>query len=155
MNEVRKRHNERKIITEQHFCSKCGDRLASKYSPCGQCESELEQSKQKHRRIHVKGENKSILPQSSFSFLGRGLLPLVVVGFALGLITFSIIGMVSAPDVIYIEPDFGDGGYYDDGYYDGGYYDDPLGIMSSGFYEPDNNVECIFEECVPYGTGGW
>ena len=155
MNEVRKRHNERKIITEQHFCSKCGDRLASKYSPCGQCESELEQSKQKHRRIHVKGENKSILPQSSFSFLGRGLLPLVVVGFALGLITFSIIGMVSAPDVIYIEPDFGDGGYYDDGNYDDGYYDDPLGIMSSGFYGPGNNVECIFEECVPYGTGGW
>ena len=150
MNEVRKRHNERKIITEQHFCSKCGDRLTSKYSPCGQCESELEQSKQKHRRIHVKGVNKSVLPQSSFSFLGRGLLPLVVVGFALGLITFSIIGMVSAPDVIYIEPDFGDGGYYDDGY-----YDDPLGIMSSGFYEPGNNVECIFEECVPYGTGGW
>ena len=155
MNEVRKRHNERKIITEQHFCSKCGDRLESKYSPCGQCESELEQSKQKHRRIHVKGVNKSVLPQSSFSFLGRGLLPLVVVGFALGLITFSIIGMVSAPDVIYIEPDFGDGGYYDDGYYDDGYYDDPLGIMSSGFYGPGNNVECIFEECVPYGTGGW
>ena len=160
MNEVRKRHNERKIITEQHFCSKCGDRLASKYSPCGQCESELEQSKQKHRRIHVKGVNKSILSQSSFSFLGRGLLPLVVVGFAIGLITFSIIVMVSAPDVIYIEPDFGDGGYYDggyydDGYYDDGYYDDPLGIMSSGFYGPGNNVECIFEECVPYGTGGW
>ena len=155
MNEVRKRHNERKIITEQHFCSKCGDRLASKYSPCGQCESELEQSKQKHRRIHVKGENKSILPQSSFSFLGRGLLPLVVVGFALGLITFSIIGMFSAPDVIYIEPDFGAGGYYNDGYYDDGYYDDPLGIMSSGFYGSGNNVECIFEECVPYGTGGW
>ena len=155
MNEVRKRHNERKIITEQHFCSKCGDRLASKYSPCGQCDSELEQSKQKHRRIHVKGVNKSVLPQSSFSFLGRRLLPLVVVGFALGLITFSIIGMASAPDVIYIEPDFGDGGYYDDGYYDDGYYDDPLGIMSSGFYGPGNNVECIFEECVPYGTGGW
>ena len=155
MNEVRKRHNERKIITEQHFCSKCGDRLESKYSPCGQCESELEQSKQKHRRIHVKGVNKSVLPQSSFSFLGRGLLPLVVVGFVLGLITFSIIGMASAPDVIYIEPDFGDGGYYDDGYYDDGYYDDPLGIMSSGFYGPGNNVECIFEECVPYGTGGW
>jgi len=155
MNEVRKRHNERKIITEQHFCSKCGDRLASKYSPCGQCDSELEQSKQKHRRIHVKGVNKSILSQSSFSFLGRGLLPLVVVGFVLGLITFSIIGMASAPDVIYIEPDFGDGGYYDDGYYDDGYYDDPLGIMSSGFYGPGNNVECIFEECIPYGTGGW
>ena len=155
MNEVRKRHNERKIITEQHFCSKCGDRLESKYSPCGQCESELEQSKQKHRRIHVKGVNKSVLPQSSFSFLGRGLLPLVVVGFVLGLITFSIIGMASAPDVIYIEPDFGDGGYYDDGYYDGGYYDDPLGLMSPGFYGPGNNFGCIFEERVPYGTGGW
>ena len=155
MNEGRKRHNERKIITEQHFCSKCSDRLASKYSPCGQCESELGQSKQKHRRIHVKGVNKSVLPQSSFSFLGRGLLPLVDVGFVLGLITFSIIGMASAPDVKYIEPDFGDGGYYDDGYYDGGYDDDPLGIMSPGFYGPGNNVECIFEECVPYGTGGW
>ena len=103
-----------------------------------------------NRVTHGKGENKSVLPQSSFSFLGRGLLPLVVVGFALGLITFSIIGMVSAPDVIYIEPDFGDGGYYDDGY-----YDDPLGIMSPGFYGPGNNVGCIFEECVPYGTGGW
>ena len=72
MNEVRKRHNERKIITEQYFCSKCGDRLASEYSPCGQCDSELEQSKQKHRRIHVKGENKSVLPQSSFSFSVKG-----------------------------------------------------------------------------------
>ena len=38
-------------------------------------------------------------------------------------------------------------GGYDD-YYDGGYYED-------GFYGPGNNVECIFEECVPYGTGGW
>ena len=134
MNEVRKRHNERKIITEQHFCSKCGDRLESKYSPCGQCESELEQSKQKHRRIHVKGVNKSVLSQSSFSFLGRGLLPLVVVGFVLGLITFSIIGMASAPDVIYIEPDFGDGGYYDGGYYDGGCYGDGC-IVDDGYYD--------------------
>ena len=155
MNEVQKRHNERKIITEQHFCSKCGDRLESKYSPCGQCDSELEQSKQKHRRIHVKGVNKSVLPQSSFSFSVKGFPTLLVIGAILGFTTFAIIGMVSTPDVIYIEPDFGDGGYYDDGYYDGGYDDDPLGIMSPGFYGPGNNVECIFEECVPYGTGGW
>ena len=158
MNEVRKRHNERKISTEQHFCSKCGDRLASKYSPCGQCDSELEQSKQKHRRIHVKGENKSVLPQSSFSFSVKGFPTLLVIGAILGFTTFAIIGMVSTPDVIYIESDFGGGGYYDDGYYDDGYYDDPLGITSSyddGFYGPGNNVECIFEECVPYGTGGW
>ena len=158
MNEVRKRHNERKISTEQHFCSKCGDRLESKYSPCGQCDSELEQSKQKHRRIHVKGENKSVLPQSSFSFSVKGFPTLLVIGVILGFTTFAIIGMLSTPDVIYIEPDFGDGGYYDGGYYDDGYYDDPLGITSSyddGFYGPGNNVECIFEECVLHGTGGW
>ena len=134
MNEVRKRHNERKISTEQHFCSKCGDRLESKYSPCGQCDSELEQSKQKHRRIHVKGENKSVLPQSSFSFSVKGFPTLLVIGAILGFTTFAIIGMVSTPDVIYIESDFGGGGYYDggcygdgcivdDGYYDDGYYD--------------------------------
>ena len=103
-----------------------------------------------NRMTHVKGENKPIS-----SLLSNRLLPIVAVGFVLGFITFFIIGMVSTPDVIYIEPDFGDGGYYDDGYYDGGYYDDPLGIMSPGFYGPGNNVECIFEECVPYGTGGW
>ena len=154
MNEVRKRHNEEKITSGQHFCGKCGSLLSSRGSDCVQCNSKEQKMKQ-NRVTHGKGENKSVLPQSSFSFLGRGLLPLVVVGFALGLITFSIIGMVSAPDVIYIEPDFGDGGYYDDGYYDDGYYDDPLGIMSSGFYGPGNNVGCIFEECVPYGTGGW
>ena len=89
---------------------------------------------------HGKGENKPVS-----SLLSNRLLPLVAVGFVLGLITFFIIGMASAPDVIYIEPDFGDGGYYDD----------PLGIMSSGFYGPGNNGECIFEKCVPYGTGGW
>ena len=154
MNEVRKRHNEEKITSGQHFCGKCGSLLSSRGSACVQCNSNSkEQEIKQNRMTHVKGENKSVLPQSSFSFLGRGLLPLVVVGFVLGLITFSIIGMASAPDVIYIEPDFGDGGYYD-----GGYDDDPLGIMSSyddGFYGPGNNVECIFEECVPYGTGGW
>ena len=156
MNEVRKRHNEEKITSGQHFCGKCGSLLSSRGSDCVQCNSNSkEQEAQQKHKTRVKGENKSVLPQSSFSFLGRGLLPLVVVGFVLGLITFSIIGMASAPDVIYIEPDFGDGGYYDDGYYDGGYYDDPLGIMSPGFYGPGNNVECIFEECVPYGTGGW
>ena len=156
MNEVRKRHNEEKITSGQHFCGKCGGLLSSRGSDCVQCNSNSKEQEMKQNSMtHGKGENKSVLPQPSFSFLGRGLLPLVVVGFALGLITFSIIGMVSAPDVIYIEPDFGDGGYYDDGYYDDGYYDDPLGIMSSGFYGPGNNVECIFEECVPYGTGGW
>ena len=167
MNEVRKRHDEEKITSGQHFCGKCGSLLSSRGSDCVQCNSKEQKMKQ-NRVTHGKGENKSVLPQSSFSFLGRGLLPLVVVGFVLGLITFSIIGMASAPDPygctqcdpflpgydgpppIYIEPDFG----YDD-YYDGGYYDDPLGIMSSGFYGPGNNVECIFEECVPYGTGGW
>ena len=83
-----------------------------------------------NRMTHVKGENKPVS-----SLLSNRLLPIVAVGFVLGLITFSIIGMASAPDVIYIEPDFGDGGYYDDscygdgcivdgGYYDDGYYDD-------------------------------
>tara|TARA_B100002049_G_C15753636_1_gene239663 strand:- start:45 stop:500 length:456 start_codon:yes stop_codon:yes gene_type:complete len=151
MNEVRKRHNEEKITSGQHFCGKCGSLLSSRGSDCVQCNSNSKEQEMKQNRMtHVKGENKPIS-----SLLSNRLLPIVAVGFVLGLITFFIIGTASAPDVIYIEPDFGDGGYYDDGYYDGGYYDDPLGIMSPGFYGPGNNVECIFEECVPYGTGGW
>ena len=151
MNEVRKRHNEEKITSGQHFCGKCGGLLSSRGSDCVQCNSNSKKQEMKQNRMtHVKGENKPIS-----SLLSNRLLPIVAVGFVLGLITFFIIGTASAPDVIYIEPDFGDGGYYDDGYYDDGYYDDPLGIMSSGFYGPGNNVECIFEECVPYGTGGW
>ncbi len=149
MNEVRKRHNEEKITSGQHFCGKCGSLLSSRGSDCVQCNSKEQEMKQ-NRMTHVKGENKPIS-----SLLSNRLLPIVAVGFVLGLITFFIIGTASAPDVIYIEPDFGDGGYYDDGYYDDGYYDDPLGIMSSGFYGPGNNVGCIFEECVPYGIGGW
>ena len=146
MNEVRKRHNEEKITSGQHFCGKCGSLLSSRGSDCVQCNSNSKEQEMKQNRMtHVKGENKPIS-----SLLSNRLLPIVAVGFVLGFITFFIIGMASTPDVIYIEPDFGDGGYYDDGY-----YDDPLGIMSSGFYGPGNNVECIFEECVPYGTGGW
>ena len=164
---MRKNHNEEKITSGQHFCGKCGSLLSSRGSDCVQCNSNTKERDMKQNHVtRGKGENKSVLPQSSFSFLGRGLLPLVVVGFVLGLVTFSIIGMISAPDPngctqcdpflpgydgpppIYIEPDFGyDGGYYDGGYYDGGYGD--------SFYGPGNNVECIFEECVPYGTGGW
>ena len=151
MNEVRKRHNEEKITSGQHFCGKCRSLLSSRGSDCVQCNSNSKEQEMKQNRMtHVKGENKPIS-----SLLSNRLLPIVAVGFVLGFITFFIIGTASAPDVIYIEPDFGDGGYYDDGYYDGGYYDDPLGIMSPGFYGPGNNVECIFEECVPYGTGGW
>ena len=151
MNEVRKRHNEEKITSGQHFCGKCGSLLSSRSSDCVQCNSNpKEQEMKQNRMTHVKGENKPIS-----SLLSNRLLPIVAVGFVLGFITFFIIGTASAPDVIYIEPDFGDGGYYDDGYYDDGYYDDPLGIMSPGFYGPGNNVGCIFEECVPYGTGGW
>ena len=151
MNEVRKRHNEEKITSGQHFCGKCGSLLSSRGSDCVQCNSNSKEQEMKQNRMtHVKGENKPIS-----SLLSNRLLPIVAVGFVLGLITFFIIGTASAPDVIYIEPDFGDGGYYDDGYYDGGYDDDPLGIMSPGFYGPGNNVGCIFEECVPYGTGGW
>ncbi len=151
MNEARKRHNEEKITSGQHFCGKCGSLLSSRGSDCVQCNSNpKEQEMKQNRMTHVKRENKPIS-----SLLSNRLLPIVAVGFVLGFITFFIIGTASAPDVIYIEPDFGDGGYYDDGYYDGGYYDDPLGIMSPGFYGPGNNVECIFEECVPYGTGGW
>ena len=170
MNEVRKRHNEEKITSGQHFCGKCGSLLSSRGSDCVQCNSNSKEQEMKQNRMtHVKGENKPIS-----SLLSNRLLPIVAVGFVLGFITFFIIGTASAPDPygctqcdpflpgydgpppIYIEPDFGyDDGYYDDGYYDDGYYDDPLGIMSSGFYGPGNNVECIFEECVPYGTGGW
>ena len=135
MNEVRKRHNEEKITSGQHFCGKCGSLLSSRGSDCVQCNSKEQEMKQ-NRMTHVKGENKPIS-----SLLSNRLLPIVAVGFVLGFITFFIIGMASTPDVIYIEPDFGDGGYYDDGYYDDGYYDggyddDPLGIMSSGFYGP-------------------
>ena len=146
MNEARKRHNEEKITSGQHFCGKCGSLLSSRGSDCVQCNSNSKEQEMKQNRMtHVKGENKPIS-----SLLSNRLLPIVAVGFVLGFITFFIIGMASTPDVIYIEPDFGDGGYYDDGY-----YDDPLGIMSPGFYGPGNNVGCIFEECVPYGTGGW
>ena len=72
MNEVRKRHNERKIITEQHFCSKCGDRLASKYSSCVQCESKLEQPKQKHRRRPVEWKSETITLVLSILLPGTG-----------------------------------------------------------------------------------
>ena len=154
MNEVRKRHNEEKITSGQHFCGKCGSLLSSRGSDCVQCNSKEQEMKQ-NRMTHVKGENKPIS-----SLLSNRLLPIVAVGFVLGLITFLLIGLTATPDPygctqcdpflpgydgpppIYIEPDFG----YDD-YYDSGYYDD-------GFYGPGNNVECIFEECVPYGTGG-
>ena len=150
MNEVRKRHNEEKITSGQHFCGKCGSLLSSRGSDCVQCNSKEQEMKQ-NRMTHVKGENKPIS-----SLLSNRLLPIVAVGFVLGLITFLLIGLAATPDPYgctqcdpflpgydgppptYIEPDFG----YDD------YYD-------SGFYGPGNNVECIFEECVPYGTGGW
>ena len=157
MNEVRKRHNEEKITSGQHFCGKCGSLLSSRGSNCVQCNSNpKEQEMKQNRMTHVKGENKPIS-----SLLSNRLLPIVAVGFVLGLITFLLIGLTATPDPygctqcdpflpgydgpppIYIEPDFG----YDD-YYDGGYYED-------GFYGLGNNVECIFEECVPYGTGGW
>ena len=155
MNEVRKRHNEEKITSGQHFCGKCGSLLSSRGSDCVQCNSKEQEMKQ-NRMTHVKGENKPIS-----SLLSNRLLPIVAVGFVLGLITFLLIGLAATPDPygctqcdpflpgydgpppIYIEPDFG----YDD-YYDSGFYDD-------GFYGLGNNVECIFEECVPYGTGGW
>ena len=159
MNEVRKRHNEEKITSGQHFCGKCGSLLSSRGSDCVQCNSNSKEQEMKQNRMtHVKGENKPLS-----SLLSNRLLPIVAVGFVLGLITFLLIGLTATsdpygctqcdpflpgydgPPPIYIEPDFGDGGYYDD----------PLGIMSSGFYGPGNNVECIFEECVPYGTGGW
>ena len=154
MNEVRKRHNEEKITSGQHFCGKCGSLLSSRGSDCVQCNSKEQEMKQ-NRMTHVKGENKPIS-----SLLSNRLLPIVAVGFVLGLITFLLIGLTATPDPygctqcdpflpgydgpppIYIEPDFG----YDD-YYDGSYYED-------GFYGLGNNVECIFEECVPYGTGG-
>ena len=81
-----------------------------------------------------------VLPQSNtFSFSSNRLLPLVVVGFVLGLVTFGIMGMASTPDPygctqcdpflsgydgpppiemdLWVPDDY----YYDD-YYDGGYY---------------------------------
>ena len=124
MNEVRKRHDEEKITSGQHFCGKCGSLLSSRGSDCVQCNSNSKEQEMKQNRVtHGKGENKSVLPQSSFSFSVKGFPTLLVIGVILGFTTFAIMGMVSTPDVIYIEPDFGDGGYYDGGYYDGGYYD--------------------------------
>ena len=118
MNEVRKRHNEEKITSGQHFCGKCGSLLSSRGSDCVQCNSSSKEQEMKQNRMtHVKRENKPVS-----SLLSNRLLPIVAVGFVLGFITFFIIGMASTPDVIYIEPDFGDGGYYDDGYYDDYYY---------------------------------
>ena len=148
-----------KTTSGQHFCGICDSLLASRDSKCVQCYPDSKEHKKQQNHM-TQEENKSVSPLSSFSFSGRRLLPLVVVGFILGFITFFIIGMASAPDPygctqcdpflpgydgpppIYIDPDFGYDSYYDDGYGD-------------GFYGPGNNVECMFEECVPYGTGGW
>ena len=140
MNEVRKRHDEEKITSGQHFCGKCGSLLPSRGSDCVQCNSNSKEQemKQKNVKIPAKGENNPVLPQSSFSFSVKGFPTLLVIGAILGFTTFAIIGMFSAPDVIYIEPDYGDGGYYDDlglgldGYYDGGYYDG--GYYDDGYY---------------------
>ena len=145
MNDDRKRHNEEKITSGQHFCGKCGSLLSSRGSDCVQCNSKEQEMKQ-NRMTHGKGENKSVSPQSSFSFSVKGFPTLLVIGAILGFTTFAIIGMVSTPDVIYIESDFGDGGYYDDSCYgdgcivDGGYYDD--GYYDDGYYDD-------------YYYGGW
>ena len=136
MNEVRKRHNEEKITSGQHFCGKCGSLLSSRGSDCVQCNSNSKEQemKQKHVKIPAKGENNPVLPQSSFSFSVKGFPTLLVIGAILGFTTFAIIGMVSTPDVIYIEPEFGNDGYYNDGYYDGGCYGDGC-IVDDGYYD--------------------
>ena len=94
MNEVRKRHNEEKITSGQHFCGKCGSLLSSRGSDCVQCNSKEQEMKQ-NRMTDVKGENKPIS-----SLLSNRLLPIVAVGFVLGFITFFIIGTASAPDPV-------------------------------------------------------
>ena len=141
MNEVRKRHNERKIITEQHFCSQCGDRLASEYSPCVQCESKLEQSKQKHMRRPVEWKSEAItlilsiiLPGTGHIYIGQ-----LVKGIAILSVDAVITVLFWAVDPLIGIAYF------------------PLTIWAcyDAYYGPGNNVECIFEECVPYGTGGW
>ena len=143
MNEVRKRHNEEKITSGQHFCGKCGSLLSSRGSDCVQCNSNSkEQEVKQNRMTHVKGENKSVLPQSSFSFSVKGFPTLLVIGAILGFATFAIIGMASTSDPygctqcdpflpgydgpppiemdLWVPDDY----YYDDGYYDDGYYYD-------------------------------
>ena len=143
MNEVRKRHNEEKITSGQHFCGKCGSLLSSRGSDCVQCNSNSkEQEVKQNRMTHVKGENKSVLPQSSFSFSVKGFPTLLVIGAILGFTTFAIIGMDSGADPygctqcdpflpgydgpppiemeIWVPDDY----YYTDGYYDDYYYDD-------------------------------
>ena len=113
MNEVRKRHNERKIITEQHFCSKCGDRLASKYSSCVQCESELEQPKQKHMRRPVEWKSEAItlilsifLPGTGHIYIGQLVkgIGLLVVGFVLFAFVFvePLILIAAIPFTIWV-----------------------------------------------------
>ena len=146
MNEVRKRHNEEKITSGQHFCGKCGSLLSSRGSDCVQCNSNSKEQEMKQNRMtDGKGENKSVLPQSSFSFSVKGFPTLLVIGAILGFATFAIIGMVSTPDVIYIESDVGDGGYYD-GYYDGGCYGDGC-IVDDGYYD-----DGYYDD---YYYGGW
>ena len=132
---MRKNHNEEKIASGQHFCGKCGSLLSSRGSDCVQCNSNTKEQEMKQSHvIHGKGANKSVLPQSSFSFSLKGFPTLLVIGAILGFTTFAIIGMVSTPDVIYIEPEFGNDGYYNDGYYDGGCYGDGC-IVDDGYYD--------------------
>ena len=123
-----------KITSGQHFCGRCGSLLASRDSKCVQCYPDL--AKQDIKKTFGKRENKSVSTQPSFSFSVKGFPTLLVIGAILGFIIFFIIGMVSAPDVVYIEPDYGGIDYYDDlglgGYYDGGYYDG--GYYDGGYY---------------------
>ena len=67
MNEVRKRHNEEKITSGQHFCGKCGSLLSSRGSDCVQCDSNSKEQEMKQKRmtIPVKGENKPCITITS------------------------------------------------------------------------------------------
>jgi len=112
-----------------------------------------EKEKQEEKRIPKKEKEEKlekyvvspVVPQqSTFSFSSNRLLPLAVVGFVLGLVTFILIGTSVAgtsdpygctvcdpfnpaydgPPPIEMDLWVPDDYYYDDGYYDDGYYYD-------------------------------
>jgi hypothetical protein len=108
-------------------CSNCGypNRYMAKF--CVKCGNT------------IKGKNKPVLPQTSFSFLGHRFPTLLIAGFILGFITFAIIGLSSSSDPYGctqcdpflpgydgpppIEMDLGIDPYaHDDYYYDDYYY---------------------------------
>ena len=74
MNEVRKRHNEEKITSGQHFCGTCGSVLSSRDSQCVQCRPDLQPQQMKPKRMQrpVEWKNETIALVLSIILPGTG-----------------------------------------------------------------------------------